>query len=366
MYALLKRTAAQAIVLAVLVCLIPLNAALADHNNDSTNDHNHNDPRPDDHAPIGVMGDHTHKVGEWMLSYRFMRMEMSGNRDGNDSISADEIATSAPNRFFGMPGQPPTLRIVPTEMTMDMHMFGAMYAPSDRVTLMLMVNYLENEMEHISYAGGMGTEQGGTFTTQSSGFGDTRFSSLITLNESLNSRLHAIVGIEAPTGSTSERDTILTPMGMRPEIRLPYPMQLGTGSWSAIVGLNQTWTGTRVSGGAQWQSLIRLNENGDDYTRGDEHRLNLWGAYRLADRLSASMRLEGFDRANTDGRDLLIMGPVQTADPDRQAARRVSLGLGLNYVFGKNRIALEWTQPIYQDLDGPQLEVDSNLILGWQ
>jgi hypothetical protein len=30
--------------------------------------------RPDGHAPLGVMGDHRHASGEWMLSYRFARM----------------------------------------------------------------------------------------------------------------------------------------------------------------------------------------------------------------------------------------------------------------------------------------------------
>ena len=43
-------------------------------------------PRPDSHAPIGVMGDHTHSAGEVMLSYRFMRMSMEGNRDGTDHV----------------------------------------------------------------------------------------------------------------------------------------------------------------------------------------------------------------------------------------------------------------------------------------
>jgi len=33
--------------------------------------------RPDGHAPIGVMGEHTHKAGEWMLSYRYRNMFMS-------------------------------------------------------------------------------------------------------------------------------------------------------------------------------------------------------------------------------------------------------------------------------------------------
>ena len=93
---------------------------------------------PDGHAPIGVMGDHMHKAGEWMLSYRFMRMNMEGNRIGNNSVSPEDIVTTVPNRFFGNPNQPPTLRVVPTQMTMNMHMFGVMYAPSDVITLMAM------------------------------------------------------------------------------------------------------------------------------------------------------------------------------------------------------------------------------------
>ena len=33
-------------------------------------------------------------------------------------------------------------------MTMDMHMFGSMYAISDKWTLMSMLNYLDNEDDH--------------------------------------------------------------------------------------------------------------------------------------------------------------------------------------------------------------------------
>ena len=36
--------------------------------------------RPDGHAPIGVMGDHIHREGEIMFSYRAMMMNMSGLR----------------------------------------------------------------------------------------------------------------------------------------------------------------------------------------------------------------------------------------------------------------------------------------------
>ncbi len=35
--------------------------------------------RPDGHAPLGVMADHTHEAGEWMLSFRDMHMRMDGS-----------------------------------------------------------------------------------------------------------------------------------------------------------------------------------------------------------------------------------------------------------------------------------------------
>ena len=112
-----------------------------------------------DHAPIGVMADHTHDRGEWMLSYRVMQMEMQGSRDGTSPISPEETVTSVANPFAGQPGQPPTLRVVPTEMSMTMHMLGVMYAPTERVTLMAMFNVIDQEMDHTTFLGGMGTTE---------------------------------------------------------------------------------------------------------------------------------------------------------------------------------------------------------------
>ena len=67
------------------------------------------------------MGDHTHDAGEWMVSYRYMRMRMNGNRDGDDRVSATSVLRDFP--------------VAPTRMDMEMHMFGLMVAPIDRPSL---------------------------------------------------------------------------------------------------------------------------------------------------------------------------------------------------------------------------------------
>lgn len=324
----------------------------------------------DTHAPIGVMADHFHKKGEWMMSYRFMSMPMEGNLLGSNNISPDEIVTTIPNRFFGNPGQPPTLRIVPNKMTMDMHMLGLMYAPTDRITLMGMINYLSNDMDHTTYQGGMGTTVLGEFTTKTSGLGDSSLSALVSLHDAESAKIHAIVGVSIPTGDIEKRDDILTPMNMRPTVRVPYPMQLGSGSWDPIVGASYSGFGHRFGWGGQWTSKFRISDNDEDYQLGDEHRLTGWLSYSFVDSVSASFRLAYLDRGDISGMDPSIMGPVQTADPSRQGGTRLDAGVGLN-IAGQGglygwRVALEYMLPVEQDLNGPQLETDSLLTLGIQ
>jgi hypothetical protein len=197
----------------------------------------HQPVRADSHAPIGVMAEHMHKKGEWMVSLRYMNMDMDGNRMGSNRVSPDFIATNVPNRFFGLPMQPPTLRIVPLNMTMEMLMLGVMYAPSDLVTLMVMGNYLSKEMDHVTYQGAAGTNVLGNFTTETDGLGDTFLGGMVRLFDSKTHKLHLNFGFTAPTGDIEETDQILTPMNTRPTVRVPYAMQLGSGTWDFMPGI---------------------------------------------------------------------------------------------------------------------------------
>lgn len=176
--------------------------------------------RADGHGPIGVMGDHRHGKGSFMLSYRFMRMGMEGNLIGDQEVSPETIVTTVPNRFFGQVPPPigaaQFLRVVPTEMTMDMHMFGAMYGITDKITLMGMLPYHQKEMDHITFLGLAGTNVKGTFTTKTEGIGDVSLSTLIGLydHKDANGETHVnlLLGTSAPTGSITERDNVLRPV----------------------------------------------------------------------------------------------------------------------------------------------------------
>jgi len=326
--------------------------------------------RADGHAPIGVMRDHMHHAGEFMFSYRFMHMDMDGNRIGDDEVSPETIVTTVANPFFGRPMQPPTLRVVPTSMTMDMHMFGVMYAPISRVTLIAMMNYTDKEMDHITFMGPVGTTRRGTFTTNSSGIGDTKLSAMVRLYESGHHKTHVNLGLGIPTGSTDERDTILTPTGATPSVRLPYAMQLGSGTLDFLPGLTYTGRSGATSWGAQYDGTIRT-ERDNGYQWGDRHNVTGWVAYTPRNWISVSARIAYDTLGDINGSDSAIVAPVQTADPNNYGGDTVNLTFGMNLVgqggwWHGHRIAIEGGIPVTQDLNGPQMETDYTLTVGWQ
>ncbi len=325
------------------------------------------------HAPIGVSGDHMHKKGEWMLSYRFMRMGMSGNRDGTNSLSADEIATTVPNRFFGTAGQPATLRVIPKSMTMDMHMVGAMYAPTDWLTLMAMGSYLDKDMEATTYAGMSGTSVLGDFKMNSKGWSDTKIMSEWRLyDDADHNHIHINMGVSLPTGSIKKTDTMLAPNGMTPTMRLGYGMQLGTGTYDLLPGITYTGHRGKWGWGAQYSAQLPLeSENDEGYRWDDKHMVTAWGSYEWAQWISTSARLSGTQQGKIHGMDSNIMGPNQAADPDNYGGREVDFAIGVNLIgthglLTDHRLGMEVSAPVYRDLNGPQLEKDWRFTIGWQ
>ena len=71
-----------------LASLVTISPAVAHSGKDTLNSGNKwYGARPDGHAPISVMGEHTHSAGEWMASYRYMNMQMNGLYMGDSKIS---------------------------------------------------------------------------------------------------------------------------------------------------------------------------------------------------------------------------------------------------------------------------------------
>lgn len=306
--------------------------------------------RADTHAPIGVMGDHTHDAGDVMLSYRYSRMHMDGNRSRTTDESRTSLLGPPPGRF----------PVLPDEMDMQMHMFGAMFAPHDRITLMGMLPLVNLRMKHV-------TAMGGRFNTESQHVGDVTTSALITVFHQGPHRVHLNAGVSFPTGEIRHRDD--TPLGRQ---RLPYPMQTGSGTYDLMPGATYYGHGDSLSWGLQALGTVRTGRNSLGYRLGNRIEGTGWAALPLGDVVSVSARAKWSSWGNIIGNDdALNPNLVPTADPNRRGGHRLDLLAGVNlYVpigpLGKHRFALEAGFPAYQWLEGPQLETDWQVMFGWQ
>lgn len=305
--------------------------------------------RPDGHAPISVMGDHVHHKGEFMFSYRYMTMDMRQLRQGTDDTNNMDAFAN--------------YMVVPQNMTMNMHMLGCMYAPSDKLTLMVMANYIENSMD-LQMMSGM------NFDTSSGGLGDITFSGLYSLFNKNRKSLHAEIAVTIPMGSIEEMD--VTPMSSGNDVLLPYPMQTGTGAFGSKLGLTYLGQCDKFSWGHQLSAKINYIDNNQDYKFGNRYSLNNWFAAKAGGNLSVSLRLEGLLVSKIDGAssDLNPM-MVTTADTANSGGTYINSGFGLNYLITNGdlkglRFAAECSTPLYQDLNGIQLKQNYNLTFGMQ
>ena len=349
------------------------------------------------HAPIGVMGDHLHKKGEWMVSLRFANMQMKKNIFNGNSISTEDILKQ-PNPFSKMPMVmknsesmsamndipskisdhphtapmkiPMNLSVIPKKMTMRMIMFGAMYAPSDKITLMGMAMFSDKEMILDTHKGMMTREYLGSFETSSSDLSKISLSALLNLHNAENSKWHTIFGLEKSLGDNSKISLVLTPMNMKKSITLPYGMQSSDKALRLSAGItNVRLIGDFILGN---QLLIKKVIDEKDWNFGDEFEYNMWFQGSFSDRASYSFRLNYRDQDSIDGSDRTIMAPVQTANPLNYGGEVINFGIGINAIFDlfggryKDRFAFEIIKPIDQNKNGLQMKDDITIHIGFQ
>lgn len=330
--------------LTVLLLSLTLNAAYADPPSS----------RPDSHAPIGVMGDHGHKTGEWMLSYRFMAMDMQGLQSGTDLLETSDVLKD--------------FMITPIQMGMHMHAIGAMFAPHNRITLMAMTGYQQRSME---MEGGHHHKEGdhehpvGMHEMSSAGIGDVKLESLLTLWKTDHLNLIGNIGVSFPTGSITQTGT--------DGRAFPYPMQLGSGSFEGMPGITLFGYQGNWSYGSQLRGTFPLHTNANDYQHGNTLTATAWGARRLNDWLSFSGRFLFTHSGHITGNHPDLnpnMSPSHR--PDFRGGTLLDVAVSSNLIIPSGnplagqRLAIEFQMPIYQNLTGTQLKNRWRLILGWQ
>ena len=300
--------------------------------------------RADGHAPLGVMGDHVHHKGEWMTSYRLMDMQMEGMLNGTKTIENSALLDE--------------YMMAPQDMSMQMHMLGLMFAPTDRLTLVAMANFLSNEMTS--------NKMMGTMSMESEGFGDLKVGALYQLFNKDRRSMHLNIGMSVPVGSLEETKA--------DGKRLGYPMQLGSGTWDANLGFTYLKQFDQFSYGFQSTYLTRLGENSEGYTLGDNWNSSLWGAFAFSKKASVSLRIKHLQLQSIKGEDSKIGMPAMGSmpsmsdksmtpvfNPANSGKTASDIFLGFNYAFFNGplkglRFGTEVGVPFAQKVTGIQMQ----------
>lgn len=304
---------------------------------------------PLDPNQVNIHEGHIHKKGEWMVGFRYMHMDMQGNLNDDSRIGAQEILSD--------------YRVAPTAMYTEKFMGALMYAPHEDVTLMLMLPYYKKAMSHQ-------TRMGMMFDTHSEGIGDLTFHSHIVLFRSKWNRhlVNLHLGAGFPTGSINRRGN--TPAGLNQ--KLPYPMQLGSGTYDILPGIVYNGIRRDWSWGSYAQAVIRTGKNDNHYRLGNQVDIAGWLTRSWKDWFSSSLRLEGHWWGNITGADPeLDITSAPTANPNARAGKRLDLVLSLELYAPEGKLegqhlGVEIGTPLYQSLDGPQLEMDWRVSAAWQ
>lgn len=333
---------------------------------------NHDDHRTHlGHAlPASIMYGHlAHAVGTPMVSYRFGNWRQAGPML-NGTATADDrrVVTEGCGSTDGC-------RFVPTEMSMTMHMVDVMYAPYERLTLMVMPQFMRMTMNLRDLIGRPPPtlethEHSGISGHTTGGLGDTVVAALTPLWNGPAGQLVGSLGISIPTGDSdlTLRRTFRNDGGL-----LHFDMQTGSGTWDWLPAL--TWT--QVQGpwgwGAQWLGTRRVSARNDSgYQLGDVDQVSVWAGTSFATAWSGTVRLQWQSRETIQGDFAAYNARIGPMDfPFNQGGKALDAGVGIQYTVSQgalagNTVGLEWTQPLREDVNGFQQSRAGALALTWQ
>ncbi len=325
--------------------------------------------------PMNIPGGGVPETHEFRLKLTPSFMNMTGLRDGTDSVDAGSL--------LGVPG-PGKYMAVPTSMDMAMFNLAGGYSFSDRFFGGIMMMWGEKRM-NMQFNGAMTTMTGRSgFTMASRGIMDTMVMTkyrLFANDPQIPTRqMSLLTSVSLPTGSIDKKNTN-HPVAMRKNELLPYGMQLGSGTVDPTLGLLYQASSTPWWWGANLTGTWRLYDNQRDYRLGDRYALDLYAMRQLRYDLLLHAQLNGESVGKIDGEmDVYTNGTSGRAnvgpnpsspmtplwETDNYGGEKAFVSFGFQWQpVHLQIIDLTVQLPIYQNLNGPQLEDDYRVMLTW-
>ena len=302
--------------------------------------------RPDGHAPAGVKADFTLSEGEYYVGYRHTWDGFQGTLIGTQELFFDEVLD-----FF---------TVAPLTHDQSRAELDVRYGLTDDFTVEVSLPFLSNKLLQVTDLV--------FFESSSKVLGDVSIRMLADLLEMDEYRLSVNLGATVPTGKLGKRGVTATSN----QAVLPFLMQGGSGSVDILAGGTFIVQNEFASVGAQVNSVIRAEDGRKGYRLGDQFAFSLWGAYNVTEWISFSIRGLYETQATVTGSESRTDGSVDPlANPFAQGGERVIVPFGINLYIREgraagHRLSIEFYYPVHEDLNGPQMSVDRNMVVSWQ
>lgn len=319
---------------------------------------------PQPPAPVGVFGADMPAAGHAVISFLPSYTRNEGNDIGTDSVTPQYIATTIPWIYHS--GE--DLRLVPEYLETESEGLGIAYGLTRNITVVAAGSYVEKKVEMETFKGTSGTTELGWSTGSTEGFGDTPVATIVRVYEDPINQVHLNAGFSLPTGRIAESISLLKPTDTQPSARAFYGLQIGTGTVDVMPGITYSGALNAWSWGLSYRGRFPLDDNAQGWKYGNLDNVTGWGGYSWLQGLETTLRLDGVMQGRIHGSDPLINGAAEAANPAYYGGERLDLFGGV-IVSGKyigldpTQLAVEGGVPLYQNINGPQLARDYQIIM---
>ena len=289
----------------------------------------------------------------WMLSYEFRFMDVANYQAGRQKLSFEEVLLS--------PGETRTnlnFPIVPTFIKQTAHAFSIGREISNAFSLNMSLPVVTQRTEHISSIADF--EE---FEIKTSGIGDIALVGLYKFHRSAASSASVGFGVSFPTGPINNiGDTPREGTGTLE--RLPYTMQIGSGTYDFLASLSFEQDVDNWAFGIKGHTTLRTGLNENAYRLGNNYGVELTAKFKGWSSIRPGLHLSLRTTEQITGRDEQLLMPnnafpfgATIANPENYGGEKAKVGGNVRLCIRKScglNINLKAAVPIYQNLNGIQ------------
>jgi hypothetical protein len=294
--------------------------------------------RVDARPPAGILWGQLMPEGDLRIQYTLGRASYGDVRFGTQTVPFLDVL----DVYAGSP-------LGRTEMS---HRVSLEYGFLGSVTFAVTAAWLDNSRDLAN--------EDFLVSNESSGLSDITAGALFRVYEGNGVSAHLNAAVEIPTGSIEKVGPDLTGNTRL----LPYEMQMGSGSLTAVPGATAAIQNEHGTVGAQALAKIRVMDNGRDYRLGNEFHGNLWMAFYANDMISVSTGARVRTWGSIQGEDAAMDASLEPGqDPLLSSGTAVAIPAGVNLRIPQGFLAgtevlFEFVFPAYQSYDSFEQQGD--------